>query len=192
MHYVGVDYHKKTSYVTALDERGQVVKQANRANSKAALEAFFDGDDDAIAVLEAGRTWPVMYDWLEQLLGEAPAGERRRVTLAHPGKARVIAEAKVKTDRIDSLKLAQLLRADLIPMAYVPGRVTREQRRRLRQRMFWARVSTMVKNRIHALVDRYPEHSVYASRGSDLLGKVGRAARPPASGTSARPSCPVG
>jgi len=71
--------------------------------------------------------------------------------------------------------LAHLLRADLIPAAYVPGAVTREQRRRLRQRMFLVRLSTMVKNRIHTLIDRHPELSRRAGGWSDLFGKAGRA-----------------
>jgi transposase len=168
MHYVGVDYHKKSSYVTVVDERGKVVKQAQIANSKEALAAVLDGmAQSASAVLEAGRNWPVMYDWLDELVDE--------VTLAHPAKVRVIAEAKVKTDRIDSRMLAHLLRADLIPAAYVPGAVTREQRRRLRQRMFLVRLSTMVKNRVHTLVDRHPELSRRADGWSDLFGKAGRA-----------------
>ena len=167
MHYVGVDYHKKSSYVTVMDERGKVVKEGQVANTQEALGAFLDGRaQGASAVLEAGRNWPVMYEWLEELVEE--------VTLAHPAKVRVIAEAKVKTDRIDSRMLAHLLRADLIPAAYVPGAVTREQRRRLRQRMFLVRVSTMVKNRIHTLVDRHPELSRQAEGWSDLFGKAGQ------------------
>lgn len=168
MHYVGVDYHKKSSYVTVMDERGKVVREAQIANTQEALAALLGGrDEEASAVLEAGRNWPVMYDWLEELVEE--------VTLAHPAKVRVIAEAKVKTDRIDSRMLAHLLRADLIPAAYVPGAVTREQRRRLRQRMFLVGLSTMVKNRIHTLIDRHPELSREAGGWSDLFGKAGRA-----------------
>lgn len=168
MHYVGVDYHKKSSYVTVMDERGKVVKEGQIANTQEALAAFLDGAaQGASAVLEAGRNWPVMYDWLDELVDE--------VTLAHPARVRVIAEAKVKTDRIDSRMLAHLLRADLIPAAYVPGPVTREQRRRLRQRMFLVRLSTMVKNRVHTLVDRHPELSRQAGGWSDLFGKAGRA-----------------
>ena len=132
-----------------MDERGKVVKEA--------LAAFLDGAaQGASAVLEAGRNWPVMYHWLEELVEE--------VTLAHPAKVRVIAEAKVKADRIDSRMLAHLLRADLIPAAYVPGPVTREQGRRLRQRMFLVRLSTMVKNRLHTLIDRHPELAVLYQR----------------------------
>jgi transposase len=167
MHYVGVDYHKKSSYVTVVDERGRVVKEGQIANTQEALAAFLDGHaQGASAVLEAGRNWPVMYDWLEELVDD--------VTLAHPAKVRVIAEAKVKTDRIDSRMLAQLLRADLIPTAYVPGKVTQEQRRQLRQRMFLVRLRTMLKNRIHILIDRHAELSAKAQRFSDLFGKAGR------------------
>jgi len=170
MHYVGVDYHKKSSYVTVMDERGKVVKEAQIANTQEALAALLDGTaKGASAVLEAGRNWPVMYDWLDEIVDE--------VTLAHPAKVRVIAEAKVKTDRIDSRMLAHLLRADLIPAAYVPGAVTREQRRRLRQSAaggFLVRLSTMVKNRVHTLVDRHPELSRQAGGWSDLFGKAGR------------------
>lgn len=168
MHYVGVDYHKRSSYVRVVDERGKVVKEGQIANTRDAVAALLEGRaEGASAVLEAGRNWAVMYDWLEELVDA--------VTLAHPAKVRVIAEAKVKTDRIDSRMLAQLLRADLIPCAYAPGVVTREQRRGLRQRMFLVRVSTMVKNRVHTLVDRHPELSRQAQGWSDLFGKAGRA-----------------
>jgi hypothetical protein len=40
------------------------------------------------------------------------------VYLAHPLKVRAIAEARIKTDRIDSKILAHLLRCDLLPTAY--------------------------------------------------------------------------
>jgi transposase len=167
MHYVGVDYHKKSSYVTVVDERGRVVREGQIANSREAVAGALAGiEGEMSAVLEAGRNWPVMYDWLEELVDG--------VTLAHPGKVRVIAEAKVKTDRIDSRMLAQLLRADLIPTVYVPGEVTQEQRRQLRQRMFLVRLRTMLKNRIHILIDRHPELSAKAQGFSDLFGKAGR------------------
>ena len=41
--------------------------------------------------------------------------------------------------------------------------------------MFLVRLSTMVKNRLHTLVDRHPELSRQAGRWSDLFGRAGRA-----------------
>lgn len=167
MRYVGVDYHKQSSYVTVVDEQGEVVKQGSVSNSRAALAAFLgEGLEQVAAVVEAGRNWPVRYEWLEELVAE--------VTLAHPAKVRVMAEAKIKSDRLDAERLAQLLRAQLIPAAYAPGRVTREQRRKLRHRMFWVRVATMIKNRLHVLLDRHPELGAEAAKFSDLFGRAGR------------------
>jgi len=59
----------------------------------------------------------------------------------------------------------------LIPRAYVPGRETRRLREIVRQRVFLVRVRTMVKNRIHALLDRY---HVPLPAVSDIFGKRGR------------------
>jgi hypothetical protein len=56
-----------------------------------------------------------MYDLLEEELDE--------VKLAHPYKVKAIAEARIKTDKIDSKILAHLLRSNLIPEAYVPSKI---------------------------------------------------------------------
>jgi transposase len=66
--------------------------------------------------------------------------------------------------------LAQLLRADLIPMAHVPTRDARRLKNILRQRLFLVRIRTMVKNRIHTLLDR---NHVDVPRFSDLFGRAG-------------------
>ena len=151
-HYVGVDFHKSTSYLSVMNEFGAQVKSGRISNKKEELEAFLRPYPHAAAVLEAGRNWSYMYDWLETLC--------ERVTLAHPLKVKAIASAKVKTDKIDSRVLAHLLRADLIPVAHVPKESTREVREILRQRMFFVRLGTMAKNRIHTLIDRHPEFPV--------------------------------
>ena len=166
--FVGVDYHKAFSYGTIMTQSGQILKQGRFANHPQSVEQFL-GDyagDDCSAVLEATRNWCVMHDWLEDLTGE--------VTLAHPLKVRAIAEAKIKTDKIDATTLAHLLRCDLIPAAHVASPAARVLKRLLRHRMFLVRVQTMVKNRIHALLDRYP--AIRAQRKADeLFTKMGMA-----------------
>jgi len=89
-----------------------------------------------------------MHDWLDDLVGS--------VTLADPLKVKAIAEAKIKTDKIDSTTLAHLLRCDLIPSAHVSSPAARIGKKLLRHRMFLVRLSTMVKNRIHSLMDGFP------------------------------------
>jgi transposase len=57
-----------------------------------------------------------------------------QVVLAHPLKTRAIAEARIKTDTIDATTLAELLRLDGIPKAYIPPRGVRDVRELLRYR----------------------------------------------------------
>lgn len=117
--------------------------------------------------MEATRNWTVIYDLLEAELEE--------VRLAHPLKVRAIAEARIKTDRIDSRILAHLLRCDLLPTAYVRPKAARTVQHVLRQRMFFVRLRTMVKTRIHVLVDRQPGARETATTFSDLFGRAGMA-----------------
>jgi len=46
------------------------------------------------------RNWTVMFDWLDELVDE--------VVLAHPLKVKAIAEAKIKTDKLDATILSHL------------------------------------------------------------------------------------
>ena len=150
--YVGVDYHRKYSYLTAMNEAGKIVKVGVVGNQKEAVASFLSSagcNGSSSAVLEATRNWTVMHDWLEELVDE--------VHLAHPLKVKAIAEAKIKTDKIDAKVLAHLLRTDLLPEAYVASPEAREVRLVLRQRMFVVRLRTMVKNRMFGMLDRYPE-----------------------------------
>ena len=83
---------------------------------------------------------------------------------------KAIAEAKIKTDKIDATILAHLLRADLVPVAHAPSQRAREVRLALRERMFYVRLRTMVKNRIVTAFDRYPEQTAVLRRCTDLFG----------------------
>ncbi len=149
--FVGIDYHKNFSYATMVTEKGKVLKRGRIWNDPQRLRQFLGryADENCAAVLEAGYKSHVMYDWLDELVDS--------VTLAHPSKLKAIAEAKVKTDKIDSALLAHLLCCDLIPTAHVRVRLRLGWAKQLlRHRMFLVRLSTMVKNRIHALVDGFP------------------------------------
>lgn len=164
--FVGVDFHKAFSYATIMDTQGQVLKHGRFANHPQAVAKFlapYTGGD-CCAVLEATRGWTVMHDWLEELSCQ--------VTLAHPLKVKAIAEARIKTDKIDAATLAHLLRCDLIPAAHVCSNEARMIRRLLRHRMFLVCVRTQAKNRIHDLLDRYP--LIRAQwKAAELFSKVG-------------------
>lgn len=165
MNYLGIDYHKKFSYVSVLDERGKEVKKCRLTNQRGPFADLFKGlDGPSVSVVEATRNWIRIHDLLEEF---------SEVKLAHPLKLKAIAWAKVKTDAIDARTLAELLRADLIPEAHVPGPEVRVCREVLRQRMFFVKLRTMVKNRIHVLIDRHADLDQVSGSFSDLFGKSG-------------------
>jgi len=164
MLYAGVDTHKKYSRIIVTDQSGNKVAQASLSNDQASFNEFFQKlDEPTKSVVEAGRNWGIIYDMLEDL-GAKPI-------LANPLKTRAIAEAKIKTDSIDARTLADLLRADLIPKVYVPSKTVRAQKDLLRQRLWLISIRTMVKNRIHHILDR---NHVALTLHSDIFGKAGR------------------
>lgn len=165
MNYVGIDYHKKYSHVTAVDESGSIIRSCRVANTGEAFENFFVSlSGESETVIEASRTWGVIYDLVDGMK------KVKSTTLAHPLKVRAIADAAIKTDDIDAEILAQLLRCDLIPAAYIPGKDTRSLKEMIRQRIFLVRMRTRVKNRLHVLLDRL---KVSRPPFSDAFGKQG-------------------
>jgi len=75
----------------------------------------------------------------------------------------------VKTDKLDARILAHLLRADLIAESYVPPENVREIRALVRHRLSLVQMRTMVKNKVHAITDKYG----YRCEFSDMFGKAG-------------------
>lgn len=164
---IGVDYHKKFSYFVIKNEKGKILRSGQVNNFKANVASFLAPfTQDSKAVLESCRNWCVMHDWLEDIVDE--------VILANPFKVKAIAEAKIKTDKIDATVLSDLLRADLIPQCYIAPREVLDLRSLLRERMFFVRLRTMTKNRITTIFDRYPEEVRKFKAQTDLYGKQGR------------------
>ncbi len=163
MLYAGVDAHRSSAHVTVMDETGKILRRKRVLSSREGLHEALGAYPEPIkAVVEATYNWGPVYDWLAEIADE--------VVLAHPTKVRAIADARIKTDTIDSQTLAHLLRADLIPAAYAPSKETRAVKRVLRQRMFYVRLQTMLKNRIRALLS---QHAVALPNVTDLYGKAG-------------------
>lgn len=164
MTYLGIDYHKKFSFVTAIDDDRKVLFSGKMVNT---LEAFSGLTKNLPgpfkAVMEASRTHWVCYDLLTHI------GIETKV--AHPNKLRAIAEAHIKTDARDSDILANLLRADLIPSIHIPSPKVRLARNLMRERLCVVQAKTRLKNRLHHLLDR---NHVPSSGLTDAFGRAGR------------------
>jgi transposase len=72
--------------------------------------------------------------------------------LAHPLQCKAIASARLKNDKVDAATLAHLLRANLVPEAWIAPPPVRQQRMVLRNRAQLVRLRTLLRNRIHAVL----------------------------------------
>jgi transposase len=161
--YVGIDLHRRTSHVAAFDEQALELLSRRVRNDPEALRALFaELGGEARVALEAAFGW----EWLADLL----EGEGIELRLAHPRHTKAIAAARVKTDAVDARTLAQLLRGDLLPEAYVAPRELRELRELLRHHIGLTRLRTALKNRVHALLARQGVQH----RRAELFGPQGR------------------
>lgn len=153
MNYTGIDYHKRYSVACTLDAQGRKLHEAKiEHNAPAAFAAYFKklGEPSEV-VIEACWNWGVLYDLLEETAGVD------KVVLSHPAKNRIIADAQIKNDRIDAHALATLLRGDFVSRVHVPSKDVRQRKNLVRQRLWLARARTMIRNRIHTVIDRHPQ-----------------------------------
>jgi transposase len=87
------------------------------------------------------------WGWLVQLLEDYGF----EAHLVHPLRCKAIASARLKNDKVDAAILAQLLRADLLPEAWIAPLEVRQLRAVLRHRASLVRLGTSLRNRIHAV-----------------------------------------
>lgn len=161
--YIGVDLGKRKAVVVKKDRRGKVTGKATLAVSEAALTKYFSKQDpNSEVVVEASGNWMYLYETIEKYTPQ--------VVLAHPLKTRAIAEARIKTDTIDATTLAELLRLDGIPKAYIPPREVRDVRELLRYRAALVSLRMGLKNKVHAVLTKNGIECGW----SNVLGKKSR------------------
>jgi len=161
--YVGIDYHKRYSVATKMDEHGEVMERMTLRNDPETLQGYAATLPAGSQIaLEATGSWYYFYEVLED--------SGHDIHLAHPLKTRAIAEARIKTDTIDATMLAHLLRTNLLPRSYIAPRHIRDLREILRYRASLVSMRVSVKNRIHALLSKNGSIVPY----SDVLGTKAR------------------
>jgi transposase len=166
MLYTAIDYHKRYSVACTMDAAGARVKEARIDNAPEAFASYFRVlPERSQVVMEACWNWAWLYDLLNEI------EQVEDVVLANPAKTRIIADAQIKTDRLDAQALCTLLRGQLVAQAYAPDQTTRAKKRVLRQRVYWVRMRTMLRNRIHVILDR--QRALDRPVCTDLFGKKG-------------------
>src|SRR5919108_132423 len=157
--YVGIDVHRKRSQIAVVDHEGAVQVNRNVPNGVGTvLGVIGDLPIGAPVAFEAAYGW----GWLVELLEDYGFEPH----LVHPLRCKAIASARLKNDKVDAATLAQLLRADLLPEAWIAPAEVRQLRALLRHRTGLVRLGTQQQNRIHAVVADFG----YDRSGSYLSG----------------------
>jgi len=160
---IGLDLSKHTAEVAVLVPGTSLPRRWRFAATPASIRAFaarLEPDDQI--VFESCTNAFAFHRLLCQ--------HARKVVVSNPLKTRIIAEAKIKTDKVDAEVLARLLAADFLPTVWVPDRVTDQLRHLVFHRQGLVTQRTQGKNRIHAILHR----NLIVPMMTDLFGKAGR------------------
>src|SRR5438876_7354022 len=126
--YCGIDLHARTMYVCILSQDGEVMLHRNmKASPDALLKAIAPYRDAMVIAVECIFTWY----WLADLCAQ----EGLPFVLGHALYRKAIHGGKATNDKIDSQKIAVLLRGGMLPQAYVYPAEMRAPRDLLRRRM---------------------------------------------------------
>jgi transposase len=144
--YVGLDVHKRVVEACVLDAQGQVLRRERFELTRPRLLQFAREhlDQEARVALEATTNTWALVEFLRPLVGE--------VVVSNPVLTKLIAQARVKTDKVDALVLAQLLRCDFLPRVWQPDAATLELRRLTHRRAGLVGQRTAIKNRLHSVL----------------------------------------
>jgi transposase len=161
--FVGLDIGKWKCRAAIMNQEGNILDEFTFTNNHEGIENLATklNLQDRVVMESTGSVWTNLYDQLDD--------RNIDVSLANPLKTKAIASAKIKSDKIDARILAHLLRSNLIAESYVPGKPLREILALMRHRVAIVKIRTMVKNQIHAIVDKHGLPCEY----SDMFDKRG-------------------
>jgi transposase len=164
MRSIALDVHRDFCEVTIKEGGGEVRSAGRVRTSLEELEPFARslGPDDLVA-LEATGPANAIARVLEPHVG--------RVVIANSRRVRAIAEAKVKTDKVDAATLCELLDAGFLPAVWSPDEQVSALRGLLGRRDRLVRSRTRAKNAVHAALGRELKGRPPMT---DLFGREGR------------------
>jgi transposase len=148
MPFAALDLHKREIEACVIDDQGQIKHRERFPTTSAALIDFAQkhlGPNHRVAMEATFNTWAVA-DVLQPYVAS--------LTISNPLLTRAIAQAKIKTDKIDSAVLAHLLRLDYLPTVWQPDEHTRQLRSQTTERATLTQDRTRLKNRIHGLLQQ--------------------------------------
>ena len=181
---VAMDVHVRNSFLKARDDQGRALAGGRAGNTLGELsqalrhvEQVAAADPQSVRVVMEATTNSRAIDQLLRTWGEA-AGIDLTVDVLDPRKLRIIAESTAKCDRLDTDLLLELAASNLrLPTCHLVDEPTFALREHLRGRADLARVQTMLKNRVHALLHRRgilkpTKMDLFTQRGRQFLDQL--------------------
>jgi len=136
----GLDVHKDSVYATVMNYGGEIVDKRKLTNDK--VVSYLGRYPIDKVVMESSASIVPVY--------RALRGKEYEILVSHPKKTRLIAESRIKTDRVDSWALTELDRLDALPLSYVPPDDIAALREKVRRRAFLVRMRSKLKVKIKA------------------------------------------
>lgn len=168
--FVGVDLHKEVATFHAVSHDGASLHSGEFLVNPDAIREFATAHllpTDSLAVEATSNTWAFV-----RLVRPHVA----KIVVSNPLKTKAIAEANIKTDKVDALVLAQLLRCDYLPSVWVPTSTVEDSRALAARRSALVNQHTAIRNRIHAVLARRlvkaPAGGLFTDKGLAWLKEV--------------------
>ena len=169
-HYIGFDVHKKSINYCVKMADGQIVEEGRLRATHDALRRWAGRRQEPWrGAMEATLFSGWIYDTLKPFAAELQMG--------HPAMMKAIGASKKKNDKIDSRKIADLVRCNLLPACYVAPAEMRELRRLLRYRNVVVAQGVRMKNKMSGLLmevgAEYNKQQLHGKKYfTELLGKL--------------------
>jgi transposase len=166
--YVGIDLHRRRSVIVRMNDAGEVLGVSRIDNDPLALSmAIAEGGPDPEVALEACYGWYWAADVLQ--------AEGARVHLVHPLGLHWDSR-RVKNDVKDATELANRLRRDDVPEAWVAPPEVRELRELVRFRAKLVAWRTSTKAQVHAVMAKLgllpTQSDMFSPTGQVLLDEL--------------------
>jgi transposase len=147
-YYCGVDLHARTLYVCIIDQAGGVlVHEEIPADPARLYQLLYPYIGNIVVGVECMHCWYWVSDFCEDLEVDFILGHALYMKAIHGGKA--------KNDRIDSHKIAKLIRGGNFPLAYVYPKEMRATRDLLRRRIKIVRHGAHLKAHVSNTTSQY-------------------------------------
>jgi len=162
--FFGIDLHDHETQVVVVDDDGNLQNEFRLPTDR--LDDLAEEYAGSEAAIEASGIYRHAYEMLDEHLD---------VTVANPSQNRLIADATVKTDRLDAKRLAHLLHNGWVAESYVPEDEIRELRDLVRARKSLVEERTAEKNRIRAVLKRTNntyDSELFGPRGREFLAEL--------------------